>query len=251
MYATEMFAKHADADSESDDNSQAHDRMKVAGVNEDQSFTDAFNQARAEVGPGGVFHWHGGIYSTYTSDEWAAMTDDQKDLYAASVKPEVRPSEMPGYAEPVAAEVHSAASQDEPQQPEVAETHTESHQATGYEMASADDHTNDNDVRVVGQGEVEGHQAAALDLDGDGEADVAVIDVDDSGSLTRPDVIVDREGNLATMGEVADAEDGSMMASTGDDTYGTAENPGTYMGQDESTGMEEDMSGSDTGYVDL
>ena len=48
--------------------------LQVATVNDDLSFGEAFAQSRAEVGPGGVFHWHGGIYNTYSADEWNAMT---------------------------------------------------------------------------------------------------------------------------------------------------------------------------------
>ena len=42
------------------------DVLKVAEVSQDLSFGEAFATARASVGAGGVFHWHGGIYNTYT-----------------------------------------------------------------------------------------------------------------------------------------------------------------------------------------
>ena len=64
--------------------------LKVAAVNDDLSFGEAFAQARAEVGPGGVFHWHGGIYNTYSADEWNAMTVEQKHDFAQQVQPEIR-----------------------------------------------------------------------------------------------------------------------------------------------------------------
>ena len=66
--------------------------LQVAAVNDDMSFGEAFAAARAEVGPGGVFHWHGGIYNTYTADEWNAMSTDQKHDFAQQVQPEIRPS---------------------------------------------------------------------------------------------------------------------------------------------------------------
>ena len=68
--------------------------LKVAAVNDDLSFGEAFAQARAEVGPGGVFHWHGGIYNTYSADEWNAMTIEQKHDFAQQVQPEIRPDEL-------------------------------------------------------------------------------------------------------------------------------------------------------------
>ena len=58
------------------------DSLNVAHVSDSMSFGEAFAAARAEVGPGGVFYWHGGVYGTYYADEWNAMTDEQKNAMA-------------------------------------------------------------------------------------------------------------------------------------------------------------------------
>lgn len=39
---------------------------------ENMSFGEAFATARGELGPDGIFEWHGNIYSTCTAEEWAA-----------------------------------------------------------------------------------------------------------------------------------------------------------------------------------
>lgn len=52
-------------------------------VTDDMSFSEAFAAARAEVGPGGVFQWHGYIYGTYTADEWNSMSDAQHAEYGS------------------------------------------------------------------------------------------------------------------------------------------------------------------------
>lgn len=55
------------------------DQIQVAtSVNDDMSFGEAFAAARAEVGPGGCFEWHGNVYGTYTADEWNHMTAEQR-----------------------------------------------------------------------------------------------------------------------------------------------------------------------------
>lgn len=55
------------------------DQIQVAtSVNDDMSFGEAFAAARAEVGPGGCFEWHGKLYGTYTADEWNHMTAEQR-----------------------------------------------------------------------------------------------------------------------------------------------------------------------------
>lgn len=60
----------------------AQEAMAVAtGVTDEMSFGDAFAAARAEVGPGGAFEWRGGVYGTYTADEWANMTAEEREAY--------------------------------------------------------------------------------------------------------------------------------------------------------------------------
>lgn len=55
------------------------DQIQVStSVNDDMSFGEAFAAARAEVGPGGCFEWHGNLYGTYTADEWNDMTAEQR-----------------------------------------------------------------------------------------------------------------------------------------------------------------------------
>lgn len=53
----------------------------ASSVNDDMSFSEAFASARAEMGEGAVFQWHGNIYSTYTAEEWDAMNDTQRDEF--------------------------------------------------------------------------------------------------------------------------------------------------------------------------
>lgn len=63
-----------------------HDKAPVAqNVTEDMSFSDAFAIARAEVGPGGVFQWHGKWYGTYTKAEWDSMDADDIAQYNQSI----------------------------------------------------------------------------------------------------------------------------------------------------------------------
>lgn len=58
------------------------DQVQVAtGVSDDMSFGAAFAAARAEVGAGGCFEWHGNLYGTYTADEWNSMTAEQRAEY--------------------------------------------------------------------------------------------------------------------------------------------------------------------------
>ena len=206
--------------------------VKVGEVSDDMSFTDAFNSARAQVGAGGVFHWHGGIYSTYTADEWDNMTADNREEYAQAIKPEIRADEMENS---YVAEAHTTShSQTADAKADVEPVSHASVQSAAYHQddvepayvvasQSHQDTTNaDDDVHVVAQGTVQGHAAAAVDLNGDGDADVAVIDINDNHVLDDPDVVVDHQGNMATVGQLAEAagqqpDDGTDYAMQHDD----------------------------------
>ena len=65
--------------------------MYAGKVVENYSFGEAFADARAEVGPGGVFVWHGGVYSTYTAEEWGSMTLAERNEFALAIDYEEMP----------------------------------------------------------------------------------------------------------------------------------------------------------------
>ena len=236
----------------------AHENSSEAPANpDDMSFADAFAAARAELGPGHTFTWHGAVFSTYTADEWAAMNETQHQQHVAQAHPDYAASQVNSdvlVAQDVAVEqpdVH-VTGYGEYQGHLVVGLDVDGDQAADFAVVDADDSgdlsrpdvvvdpqgnaatvgeiqdyyamegqssegdmvsqapqpddvpDDQSDVRIVGYGEVEGHLVAGLDVTGDNAADVAIIDVDDSHSVTRPDVIVDTEGNMATVGDVVD-----------------------------------------------
>lgn len=64
---------------------QGHDMDVATGVDDSMSFSQAFAAARHEVGPGGLFVWHGNTYGTYYANEWNAMSPEDRDQYWADV----------------------------------------------------------------------------------------------------------------------------------------------------------------------
>lgn len=58
---------------------------EATSVNDEMSFSEAFASARAEVGPGGVFQWHGSLYGTCYATEWDGMTAEEKSEYGSRV----------------------------------------------------------------------------------------------------------------------------------------------------------------------
>lgn len=63
------------------------DVIKVIDEDNAKTFEEAFIDARAQVGPGGVFRWHGKVYNTYTEEEWNNMTDEEKMAFSERIQP--------------------------------------------------------------------------------------------------------------------------------------------------------------------
>lgn len=195
-----------------DASANTKDGLKAMSANDDLSFADAFNAARAELGPGGVFTWHGNIYNTYTADEWQAMTENEQNDFAEEVNPEVSPADID------VAEIEDATTSEEDvliaensQTQQVSDDNI--HATTWNDIVQED-----NDVRVIGYGDIEmsdGNTVTMQELDVNGQR-VAIVDVDKDGDpdFAMTDLNQNREMDE---GEVIDLHTGEAVSFTNDD----------------------------------
>ena len=163
--------------------------VRVAHVDDDASFSQAFADARAQVGPGGVFEWHGRVYGTYYKNEWDNMTAEQKHEYQASIDYDDVISH-----DNMAQHQHDTAHQ-------TGDTHYTSYQE------QEQDGNDDVEVRVLEVGltdlnddgipenaailEINGHEVLIVDIDRDGIADALLCDVDNDGDPEIADISED------------------------------------------------------------
>lgn len=153
---------------------------------DNMSFREAFDAARAELGAGGVFRWHGNIYNTYTADEWNAKTAKEQDDFAEQVGAEIS-------AEDVDTDVNI-----------VSNDNVNGNEVAVSEQAAETTENADDDVRVLGYGdvtldngrtvtveelEVNGQRVAVIDVDQDGEADLAMTDLNHNQQMDEGEVI--------------------------------------------------------------
>lgn len=142
------------------------------GVSDSMSFSEAFATARAEIGPAGVFTWHGNVYSTYYENEWENMSDAQKHEYAQAV----HNTDYHDYSS--GGQTYHGVSNDGD------EIHVLSQEEVEME---------DGQMVNVTRVEVDGHYGEVYDFDHDGQPDAALLDSDDDG---QPDVaLVDDNGD--------------------------------------------------------
>ena len=186
MGAGAMKAMQSMAAGEVENNAEQAGTAEADTQYDNMSFREAFDTARAELGAGGVFRWHGNIYNTYTADEWNAKTAKEQDDFAEQVGAEIS-------AEDVDTDV-SIVSNDNVNGNEVAVS----------EQAAETTENADDDVRVLGYGdvtldngrtvtveelEVNGQRVAVIDVDQDGEADLAMTDLNNNQQMDEGEVI--------------------------------------------------------------
>lgn len=186
----------------------------ASNVSDGMSFGDAFAAARAELGPGGMFTWHGNSYSTYTAEEWDNMSAGERADYGRLVAPHVQfdNGHYGGHTahqtvhhvhEHVVHEVADDVAQVEPAETAAAATATATAAAqpaqeeptaemTGksdqvdidlskVRLVEAEEVETFDDVdTVVGRGFVDGHDAMFHDLDNNGIFDAATVDANDN-----------------------------------------------------------------------
>jgi len=248
MGAGTMFASQKLSSDEMPVVESSEKPLLEASVEGSQSFREAFQAARAELGPGSVFRWHGNIYNTYTAEEWNAMSAEEKNLFAQRVKPEVSPAdidtnEIAETESASAADVQVVSDQQETDaieevpQETVAVVKSEESELTDVDVQIVPDqqetdalsekakvtasvtNTDDDDVRVIGYGDIDlndGRSIAVEELEINGQR-VAVIDVDKDGvgDFAMSDL---NHNQLADNGEVIDLHTGGVVSFNSEQT---------------------------------
>lgn len=141
--------------------------LEAHSVNDDMSFSEAFATARAEVGPGGAFVWHGQVYGTYRADdpEWIGMSSEERMEHSQEILSQVHPTPY-------------TPTGDEPEIVEVPEPDDDSGHIHIYGIEQGINE--DGELVTLGYGAVDGHLAALADTDGDALVDTYIVDENDN-----------------------------------------------------------------------
>lgn len=187
--------------------------IHIAHVDDGMSFSQAFAAAREQVGPGGVFEWHGGVYGTYYSNEWNAMSDEQHDQWFHSVEYQAVREEAAGY-EDDANDRHDVADNDAVADEENHQGET-LHNASEQDIVSVDVHVTADDIQGgyevvaieevdvdgvtvdVAEVDVDGEQVFLVDVDDDAIVDPAIHDENHDGNFTENEAIDVSDANIA------------------------------------------------------
>lgn len=177
--------------------------IRVAQVDDDLSFSQAFAEARAQVGPGGVFEWHGKVYHTYTSNEWDKMSAQERADFQQKVDyNDVTDGQHNNYA---TSEHHSSV-HDDPNVHQTAYQQEDSTQSSGQQAqptggeeqpAGGDIHVlgvevvddgNGGQMTIAGIGNDAGDSILLIDPDNDGHFDLGWHDDNGDGQVQESEV---------------------------------------------------------------
>ena len=215
---------HADGENAEEEGSETHPEWTdgevpvASSVSDDMSFSEAFTTARTEVGSGGVFEWHGNIYSTFTEDEWNGMTAEQRDEYGSHFSwHSDNSSTETASSTHSSASSHSAHATDEVEVSEVTQaSHTE--EVAVVDVAPEVEvlgvvHDEESGANIAGLA-VDGQEVVLIDVNGDETFDVMGADVNGDQQLSQNE-IVDISGQNLTVNDLGGISnpDGSLYAS--------------------------------------
>lgn len=158
----------------------------ASSVNDDMSFGQAFAAARAEVGPGGVFEWHGGIYNTYYEEEWGNMSAAERAEFGSHFSWNEHHNDH-------TTNLHTQATTDEVTVTAVEHPGSEDVKPVSINEPTADNVSTESDHEVeilgvvhddsgmnIGGMMINGHEAVVLDVDGDMTFDIIGVDMNDN-----------------------------------------------------------------------
>ena len=183
--------------------------VRIAQVDDEDSFAKAFADARAQVGPGGAFEWRGNVYNTYYEEEWNNMSASERAEYQSKIDYESIAGDTTGQA--AAGQTQTVMASDT-QMVDTTEVDGEI-KVLGVEAVV----TEDGDQMIMAGIEVDGEQALLVDVDCDGTMDCLVVDADYDGMIDADEVIDVSEANI---------EVGDLMQIQGNDDMYLASNDG-------------------------
>lgn len=184
--------------------------VRVAHV-EANSFSEAFAQARQQVGPGGIFEYNGQIYGTYYADEWNAMSAQERADYQARVSG-VAPTHHDHHAQ-TSSPGHAEVAPDA-EMISVEPVDNEIH-VLGVETVESESGA----LRTMATIEVGGEVGLMVDVDNDGRMDVLFVDDNGDGRVQDYELMDISEANIhvAELEHLQAAQAGDLLYASADD----------------------------------
>lgn len=207
--------------------------VRIAQVNDDASFSQAFADARAQVGPGGAFEWRGHVYSTYYEEEWNNMSAEERANYQSKIDYETVAGE-PTSSKPTSTTSTEEVSEVKPEVETAPAETTNAEPAMAANTEMVDEQSQQGGIKVLGveavvdpQGnpmtvaaiEIDNDQALLVDVDNNGMMDVIMVDENHDGQISENEIYDASEAQIATADlqhHMAASQDPGMLMASND-----------------------------------
>ena len=191
--------------------------VRVAQVDDNASFSQAFADARAQVGAGGAFEWRGHVYSTYYEEEWNNMSAEERANYQSKIDYETVAGEPTADVKPTTTtEPVNAESVMEANAEMVDEQPTQGGiKVLGVE-AVVDPQGNPMTIAAI---EIDNEQALMVDVDNNGIMDVIMVDENHDGQISENEIYDASDAGISTadlQNHMAASQDPGMMMACND-----------------------------------
>lgn len=173
----------------------------IAQVSDELPFNQAFEEAREQVGAGGVFYWRGRVYGTFYENEWNDMSESQRAEWESRID----------YSEVMNGHEFHQALQPEVNQNNIQVDTPEESTMSNHTTTTSD--SSDDEVHVVGVAIQDNGQggiatlaalqngedmAVVVDVESDGRLDISIHDDNGNNSIEGNEIHDIRDDNLST-----------------------------------------------------
>ena len=171
------------------DDDESEDVFKIIDESSELSFEEAFNDAREQLGPGGAFRWHGGVYNTYTEEEWKNLSQEERDAYNEKVRPLLTDEDQ------MAENYHHVSSGHSEHIQATKTVYVRHHEDFDIEKESLTEL--DGQTVIMATGTHNGNPMVLIDMDRNGTYDIMVEDSNGDDKITDNEYIDIRDQHVA------------------------------------------------------
>lgn len=187
-----------------DAKSDEEEVFQIIDEDDDKSFDEAFQDAREQLGAGAAFRWHGGVYSTFTEEEWNNMSPEEREAYNQKVEPLMTDEDhnANNYQHHAAPTTHQEP--ERPAQPTKPEPPTP--QNNDEIKIEEEEVTELNGQKViVASGTHNGKPMVLIDVDRDGTYDLMVEDQNNDGNISENEYVDISDRHIAVHMQIPDS----------------------------------------------
>ena len=185
----------------------------ATSVTDDMSFGEAFAAARQEMGPGGVFEWHGNIYNTYYAEEWNSMNQEEQANFGSHITTSGGNHEEQSQPNPQEQEQQQEQQQQGQQHQEQQEQQQEVEPE--LEILSIENYVDEEGPYTGVDMIIAGNYAVALDDGSDDSIEFLAIDANANGNFEDNEILEVADSGL-TISQLQDEALNSMLANGSD-----------------------------------